>query len=400
MRQLKRDMWKVGITIASMLLLLVLIMWVWVPVSAAGRQERASGLTKLGAITVQATPTEDATVIALNKEKLAQEVQQLKNQNNPDPLSWLRTNASILLSTLVVVVGALVGLFRWLADRRDEQEKRREDQRIEQRKRDEERFQTVITGLGNTGTEAKVGFVVMLRTFLGKGYEQFYSQTFDLAVAHLRLPRTITPPEDPDKPLPLTTLSRALIVIFKEVFPLARQQNAKSAQTLDATGVQLDKAYLDEADLNQIWMPYASLRESHLHGAYLNGANLRKANLREANLSKAHLSEADLSGTDLRGTYFKEADLRRANLGYALPHKVNLRGADLSYADLREANLRKANLEEAKSLHETDLRGVKGLNKEQLEACKTQGAIIDEDVMVNISQSTVSPSPTWQNNDI
>ncbi len=33
-----------------------------------------------GALTVQTTPTEDATVTALNKEKLAEEVQQLKKE--------------------------------------------------------------------------------------------------------------------------------------------------------------------------------------------------------------------------------------------------------------------------------------------------------------------------------
>jgi hypothetical protein len=134
MHWLKRDKWKTGIAIAGMLLLLVLM--VWVPVSAAGAYEGASGLTT--PVTVQATPTEDATVTALNKEKLAQEVQQLEKQNEPDFLGWLRANAAVLLSTLVVVIGGLIGLFRWLGDRRDEQEKRREDQHSEQEKRAEE----------------------------------------------------------------------------------------------------------------------------------------------------------------------------------------------------------------------------------------------------------------------
>ena len=69
MRWIKREIWKAGITIASMLLLLVLM--VWVPVSAASADERASGLATPVPATVQATPTADATVTALNKEKLA-----------------------------------------------------------------------------------------------------------------------------------------------------------------------------------------------------------------------------------------------------------------------------------------------------------------------------------------
>src|SRR5438445_9616029 len=108
-------------------MLLLLVLMVRVAVSAADSYERVLGLAGPITVTVQATPTEDATVAALNKEKLAQEVQQLKNQNGPDLLGWLRTNASILFSTLVVVIGALIGLFRWLGDRRDVHAKELED---------------------------------------------------------------------------------------------------------------------------------------------------------------------------------------------------------------------------------------------------------------------------------
>ncbi len=78
MRWLKRNLWKIGIALAGMLLLVVLM--AWVPVSAADTHEEVSGLAMFGTVTVQTTPTVDATVTALNKEKLAQEVQQLQNQ--------------------------------------------------------------------------------------------------------------------------------------------------------------------------------------------------------------------------------------------------------------------------------------------------------------------------------
>ena len=402
MRWLKRDIWKAGIAVAGMLLLLVLM--VWTTVSAAGAHEIASGLAEPVTVTVQATPTEDATVTALNKEKLVQEVQQLKNQNEPDLLGWLRTNASILLSTLVVVIGALVGLFRWLGDRRDEREKRAE-----------ERFQSVVTGLGDEKEGAKVGAAILLRTFLRPGYEQFYTQTFDLAVANLRLPRSSHPSEDPTTPLPLTTLSQALIVVFKEAFPLTRNQEKRSPQSLDATGIQLDNAYLGEADLEQAWMPQVSLRKAKLREAKLWGANLQGADLGKADLRKADLREADLKEADLRGADLREADLREAKLS-----RANLQGADLGKADLTgayffEADLRKAkrgeaklieafllrnNLEDALSLENTNLHRVNGLTKEQLEACKAKGAIIDEDLLTSSSQSTVSPPPPSQSKDV
>ncbi|MFL5627124.1 MAG: hypothetical protein ACJ788_16210, partial [Ktedonobacteraceae bacterium] len=229
MRWPKRDMWKAGIPIAGILFLLVLM--VWMPVSAADAYEETSGLATPGTVTTQSTPTEDATVTALNKERLAQEVQQLKNQNEPDPFGWLRTNAALLLSTLIVVIGALFGFWQWSVGRRDEQEKRRHDQESEQKKRAEERFQSVVEGLGSEREEARVGAAITLRTFLLPGYEQFYRQVFDLAVAHLRLPRTSNLLEDQNVPLPLTSLSQALIAVFKEAFPLARSQEKRSSNT-------------------------------------------------------------------------------------------------------------------------------------------------------------------------
>jgi uncharacterized protein YjbI with pentapeptide repeats len=423
MRWFTRGMRKATIAIAGLLLLMGLM--VWVPVSAAGAHEGASRLAGPGTVTVQTTPTEDATVTALNKEKLAQEVQQLKNQNVPDPLGWLRTNAAILLSTLVVVIGGLIGLFRWFEDRRSEREKRVD-----------ERFQAAVTGLGDEKEGAKIGAAILLRTFLRPGYERFYLQIFQLVVANLRLPRTSHPPEDPTAPLP-PALSQALIMAFMEAFPLARKQEKKSKgaklayneykvksthpapvtitskemRSLNAIGILLDNGFLWYADLRQMWMPQASLQKADLTGADLSGANLYKANLSEAylwetnlsgaNLWEANLCKADLRGTNLSGANLWEANLsgaslyhyvdlqgatlRKANLSGASLQQVDLRGADLSEADLSELNLTNANPEDALSLQDTNLHGVKGLTKEQLEKCKARGAIIDEDSPISSS---------------
>ena len=317
----KCDLWKAGIVLAGMILLLV-----WVPLSAASVYEGTSGLATKASVTMQATPTEDATVAALNKDKLAQEVQQLKVQNEPDFFGWLRLNVSLLLSTLIVVVGGLIGFFRWLADRRSERDKQAEA-----------RFQSAVTGLGDEKEGAKINAAILLRTFLRPGYEQFYTQTFDLAVANLRLPRTSSQAEDPEAPLPLTTLSQALIVVFKKACPLARSQNQDGPQSLDATGVQLDSAYLLGSNLKQVWMPQASLRNVDLSRAKLSGANLRRADL-----SGVDLSNTDLSGAKLQGAKLSGADLTGVDLA-----GVDLTGVDLSKTLLFGADLRRANLSEA-----------------------------------------------------
>src|SRR5437764_8475582 len=103
---LKRCIWKAGLVIACMVLHLVLM--VWIPVSAS-TGERASGLATPVMGTVQATSTEDATVTALNKEKLALEVQQLKNQpqNQND---WFFSNSAALIAALSAIAIAFFGI--------------------------------------------------------------------------------------------------------------------------------------------------------------------------------------------------------------------------------------------------------------------------------------------------
>jgi uncharacterized protein YjbI with pentapeptide repeats len=382
---LKRGIWKVGIAIAGMLLLLVLM--VWILASAVSAQEIAPGPATPGTETVQVTPTEDATVTALNQEKLAQEVQQLKNQNEPDLFGWLRTNAAILFSTLVVVLGGLIGLWRWLGDRRSEREKRAE-----------ERFQTAVTGFGNEKEYAKIGPAIVLRTFLRPGYEQFYAQTLDLAVANLRLLKTShlseepdgipRSPEAPDNPLPLTPLSQALFVVFKEAFPLAREwvkQGSPSSRlqrtkshlkrillkkelfdpgSLNATRIQLNGAFLWKADLERINLAWSDLRDTDLSEAKLSGAWLWRSNLTKAKLYEADLREANLGQDNLH-----EADLRKAKLG-----KACLWGADLHEADLHEADLRKATIRLA-DLRGADLHNAT-LSKAKLRCAKLMWVLI------------------------
>jgi uncharacterized protein YjbI with pentapeptide repeats len=390
MRWLKRDMWKAGIAIASMLLLLVLM--VWVPVSASAG-ERALGLATPVTGTVQATSTEDATVTALNKEKLAQEVQQLQKQNNLWQ-SWLFNGSTAFIAAFATLAVAFFGLYQWRGNRNDERQKEREAQAKDLKDKAEERFKIAVTGLGDEKEGAKIGGAILLRSFLNeddKGYKRYYSQIFDLAVAYLRFPRAAHPPEDPTTPLPLTTLSQALIVTFKEAFPRARDELLKEQntqfhpQSLDATDIQLDNAYLKRADLRLAWMPQASLR----------CADLSETDLSESKLSGADLSGANLSGTKLRGTKLKGTDLSEAKL-----QRADFSGANLTNACLKGVNLKGVNLEDVLSLEATDLRGVKGLTKEQLETCKAKGAIIDEDSTIGSFQVPVSPPSPSQSTDI
>ena len=425
MRWIKKGTWKAGFTIAGVLLLLILM--VWVPVSVVGAHEIASGFAVPITVKVQATPTVDPTMTELQKEQLRQEIQQLKEQNdatvtasNKEKLqnenNWLWNNAATILtsfiSTLALAAAGVFTVVRYFNDRRDtRKEQETEDQRLaddrkaEREKRAEGRFQLVVRGLGNRQVEAQVGAAIMLRTFLGPDYGQFYRQVFDLAVAHLRLP-TRADPRTPDSP---SSLNHALTAIFKESFRLTRNQLRQEADTfnpesLDATGIHLAGAHLCGADLKDIWMPRAraggadftgaELSDANLEGADLTKARLRMTTLIRASLMRSILTGAVLEGAVLEGADLERADLTRARLAKAvLTGGVNFTGADLTGADLTGADLTGSHPEAAQSLKDTKMCGIIGLSDaNQRAACEKKGALFTDCARSSHQQSALNTS--------
>ncbi len=145
----------------------------------------------------------------------------------------------------------------------------------------------------------------------------------------------------------------------------------------------------------------------NLYGADLSKADLRVVKIVKGNQSeyiqihfiqtdfsnpeliKSELAKAYLSGDDLVWTNLIGADLRKAKFHDSV----------LIRADLSGANLSGATLEEALTLVDTNLRGVKGLTKEQLEACKAKGAIIDDDPTASAFPPAVASFLPSQSND-
>jgi hypothetical protein len=164
---------------------------------------------------------------------------------------WWNDGATILTSLLSPFTLAAAGVWtvvRYFNDRRDAREKQEaetkrlaEDRQAEREKRAEEHFQAAVEGLSSEREEAKVGAAIPLSRFLGLGYEQFSTQTFDSAVAHLRLPRTSQPPTDPTDPLPLPPLSQALMMVFQG-FPILtkwrKEVKEKGGGSLSSTRVK------------------------------------------------------------------------------------------------------------------------------------------------------------------
>jgi hypothetical protein len=133
-------------------------------------------------------------------------------------------------------------------------------------------------------------------------------------------------------------------------------QMLQQEQRVVAPFINLQGAWLEEANLKE-----ANLRGANLKKAILYNANLQNANLKNAYLQKTYLRKANLQGANLQG-----ANLQGANLTHSKLHNTDLKGAnlrgailynvELHNADLKGANLRGANVEES-FLIEADLQG-------------------------------------------
>ncbi|MFN3466256.1 MAG: pentapeptide repeat-containing protein [Candidatus Brocadiales bacterium] len=130
--------------------------------------------------------------------------------------------------------------------------------------------------------------------------------------------------------------------------------------------------------IKHLKLPDIDLSHTYLLDAKLAGADLRWANLIYAQLNWAtivgsQLLWADLSGADLTGANLSKANLEHANLSDAVLAKAILSGANLRDAELGKVK----GFKEVKDFNKVDLRGSKGLSKEDLEYARSRGAIID-----------------------
>jgi hypothetical protein len=289
----------------------------------------------------------DPTSVALEKEKLLQEVEQLNHENS----RWWVVGLSSLVGAIAPPVVALWVFFRYREDQRqardqrsEDQKQRRADQQLARDQRAEERFQAVCEALGHDAVEARVGAAVTLRTFLRKGYEPYYRQVFDLAAVHLKaLPGTVE--DDPAS----RALRQALATVFVEAFPLARDECEKAPE----------EAPPDHEAIQEIQHRYEHLdgEDVQLAGAQLRRADFRFARLRRANFTGAHLREAHLDGANLSESKYS--------------------GANLDRASFEGADMRKALVGEAEGALGTNMRRVHSLSTDQWIALKKLGALLD-----------------------
>ena len=119
----------------------------------------------------------------------------------------------------------------------------------------------------------------------------------------------------------------------------------------DLFGIDLFRAHLHEAVLDNADLRNVELSGSDLIETDLSGADLRGARINNADLSSADLRNCNLSGTQIKFTYLYGVNLRGANLSGA-----DLSGSDFSDAKMANTDLSGANLQNTR-LTGADLSG-------------------------------------------
>lgn len=105
--------------------------------------------------------------------------------------------------------------------------------------------------------------------------------------------------------------------------------NIKRLNRLGVSDINLERAYLNNANLMDINLQGANLRYAHLQGAKMWNTHLEGANLNGAHMENAELFQANLGYANLIRTHLEKADLNGAILWYVKLDYSHLEGTKL-----------------------------------------------------------------------
>ncbi|WP_321341549.1 pentapeptide repeat-containing protein [uncultured Cohaesibacter sp.] len=213
----------------------------------------------------------------------------------------------------------------------------------------------------------------LLCSFMRDAGRQAEEQEMENAQSALTLVPSHKPEED--DPAPCTSDVTAALRAFSDLrTPKNKRREKDRGWEPDLEKVRLTSfpGHSRAIDLSKADLREAQLQQAILVGASLRNAYLRQADLQGAALIKAQLQRADLVEAKLQGACLIEAELQRADLTEAKLQGAFLGGAKLHGADLTKAKLQKADLAVAK-LQGADLREAK-LQRADLAVANLMGA--------------------------
>lgn len=304
----------------------------------------------------------------LEREKLQQEVDKLKNENSAPLREFGGIAALVAVATAMVGVGGL--LIAWRTDRNQrkqasdaankEAQKDREqrseaaraarDQREKERlQRQEADFADFSTKLASDQPGLRAAGAAGMEAFLLPERAGYRDRLLSLLVALVKLDRR-----------------EATGLMIARLFARLMEHHSLELRRRAGGGpvkIDLEGSYLCRVDLDRVF-----LRGSTLAGARLHHATLRSAVLNDCDIAGAELHHTDLTGAFLRqarglasGDDARPVELLRARVDAARLTSADLRRARCSATsfrdcELQDLDLRNATLEDV-SFHGADLRG-------------------------------------------
>jgi uncharacterized protein YjbI with pentapeptide repeats len=278
----------------------------------------------------------------------------------------------------VALLAPLIGVFTVVAAGVQQMEKQREEREADRRQAEREsmrrfdaRFAEALKACAATGAETRIGAAAELMSFLREENTGFHQQTYDVALAHLKLSRGR---EGGGTAEPVVTrafgqvLQQAAHLVLPELCrPSSERERRLGVDYRDAAldGLDLSRLELAEADLTGTCLVRAHLDDACLWRAHgqnteLRGASLRYANLEEVVLQRLRAQGADFSyanlvaarfaprrswgAADFTKAVFVGARLQGACFNGATMHDVKLDGANLKGAQLLGVALNEATL--------------------------------------------------------
>ena len=216
------------------------------------------------------------------------------------------------------------------------EEQAKANQNTEQGQR-QERLKNAIEHLGHASDSVRLGGAYEL-FHLAEDTKALRQTVLDILCAHIRRTTGEAEYRKRHPSIPSEEVQSLLTLLFVQEHEIFKGCN-----------INLQRSWLNGANL-----PKARLHEAVLFGVRLHGAVLLDAQLQGANLGAARLQEAHFGKAHLQGANFYEAQLQGTYLG-----GVRLQGAILSSAQLHGASLNEAQLHGAfllgAQLHGTDL---------------------------------------------
>jgi uncharacterized protein YjbI with pentapeptide repeats len=260
-----------------------------------------------------------------------------------------------------------------------------------------DRFSKAVELLGNDRLEGRLGGIYLLER-ITKDSAKYHWTVMEVLTSYIR-----------DK-VPVHQRAERLSTDIQAALTVIGRRNASNdsrTKPLDLRGVNLQGAYLAQANFNAADFRGSNLSDTNFEQALLvganfsqcqlsrasfieaalNEANFSKATLKQANLAQAHLIAAVLLQADLQSAILDQASLSQANLVLAQLQgtsfvKANLNAATLIGADLTDTIFSTANLREA------DLRSTVHLLPEQVQtAHQWEMAIYDVEMQEQLGLS-------------